>query len=239
MPVAYEKSAAIYDLLYTGIGIKDYPAEVAGLNALIERTCPQAKTLLDVACGTGAHLAELRGRYRVEGADLSESMLAVAAGRVGDVPLHRADMRTLDLGRQFDVVLCLFSSIAYMTTAAEMRQAVTRIAAHVAPGGLLVLDGWVRPDAWKDGRRADPEVAQNDDTTVVRIAFSRRTGNITELDMHHLVQTRDGVDYFMESHRLALTPTADYVAAVENAGLQATVIPDYLPNRDRVVGLRR
>jgi len=200
---------------------------------------PHARTLLDVACGTGAHLAELRGRYRVEGADLSESMLAVAARRLGDVPLHHADMRTLDLGRTFDVVLCLFSSIAYMTEGSEMRRAVARIAAHVAPGGLMVLDGWVRPDAWKTGHRPDPEVAQDDDTTVVRVAFSRRMENITELDMHHLVQTSDGVDYFMESHRLALTPTADYVAAVEDAGLQATVIPDYLPNRDRVVGVRR
>src|SRR6266567_5531623 len=132
MAVAYEKSAEIYDLLYTGIGLKDYPAEVAGLNALIERRSPHAKTLLDVACGTGAHLAELRGRYRVEGADLSQSMLAVASRRLGDVPLHQADMRTLDLGRTFDVVLCLFSSIAYMTEPADMRRAVARIAAHVA-----------------------------------------------------------------------------------------------------------
>lgn len=236
--MAYEKSAEIYDLLYTGIGLKDYPAEVAGLNALIQGTSRNAKTLLDVACGTGAHLAELRGRYRVEGADLSPAMLAVASRRLGDVPLHHADMRTLDLGRTFDVVLCLFSSIAYMTEAGDMRRAVERIAAHVAPGGLMVLDGWVRPDAWRSDRRADPEVARDEDTTVVRVAFGRRVGNITELDMHHLVQTSEGVDYFVESHRLALTPTAEYVAAVEATGLRTSVFPDYLPNRDRVIGVR-
>src|SRR6266705_1205708 len=219
MAVAYEKSAAIYDLLYTGIGLKDYPVEVDGLNALIRQTSPHSKTLLDVACGTGAHLAELRRWYRVEGADLSPSMLTVAAQRLGDVPLHRADMRSLDLGRTFDVVLCLFSSIAYMTEPSDLRQAIARIAAHVAPGGVLVLDGWVRPDAWRTGHRPDPEVARDDQTTVVRVAFSRRDGNITELDMHHLVQTAKGVDYFVETHRLALVPTDDYVAAVEAAGL--------------------
>ena len=234
----YEKSAEIYDLLYTGIGLKDYPAEVAGLEALIQSTSPHAKSLLDVACGTGAHLAELRHRYQVEGADLSPAMLAVARRRLDGVPLHQADMRTLDLGRTFDVVLCLFSSIAYMTEAGGMRRAVGRIAAHVAPGGLMVLDGWVRPNAWRSDRRADPEVARDENTTVVRVAFSRRTGDITDLEMHHLVQTGEGVDYFLETHRLALVPTAEYVEAVEAAGLKATVIPDYLPNRDRVVGVR-
>jgi hypothetical protein len=37
---------------------------------------------------------------------------------------------------------------------------------------------------------------------------------------------------------LALTSTADYVSAVETAGLTARVIPNYMPNRDRVVGVR-
>ncbi|HAC47334.1 MAG TPA: SAM-dependent methyltransferase, partial [Chloroflexi bacterium] len=50
----YDKSARIYDLLYVGSGIKDYPAEAAELHRIIQEACPTAKTLLDVACGTGA-----------------------------------------------------------------------------------------------------------------------------------------------------------------------------------------
>src|SRR5260370_13602940 len=57
--------------------------------------------------------------------------------------------------------------------------------------------------------------------------------------MHHLVQTDGGIDYFMEPHRLRLTETDEYVAAVTDAGLEARVIPDYMPNRDRMVGIRR
>ncbi len=68
---SYDKSARIYDLLYVGAGIKDYHAETAELDRLIKESCPTARTLLDVACGTGAHLAQLRDRYEVEGADLS------------------------------------------------------------------------------------------------------------------------------------------------------------------------
>jgi SAM-dependent methyltransferase len=234
----YDKSAGIYDLLYVGTGIKDYHAETVELRRIIEESSPGAKTLLDVACGTGAHLAELRQWFEVQGADLSPAMLAVARDRLPGILLHEADMRTLDLGRTFDVVICLFSSIGYVTGSAEMTSAVSRLTAHVAPGGVLILDGWVRPDEWREGARPEPDIAQDRDALVVRLAFSRREGNITNLDMHHLVQTAEGIDYFVEHHRLALTPTKDYVSAVESAGLAARVIPDYMPGRDRIVGVR-
>ena len=234
----YDKSARIYDLLYVGTGIKDYQAETAELRRIIEESRPGARTLLDVACGTGAHLAELRRWYDVEGADISPAMLVVARGRLPGIQLHEADMRTLELGRSFDAVICLFSSIGYITDPAEMRSTVARLAAHVAPSGLLILDGWIRPDEWSEGYRPEPEIARDDEMTVVRLAVGRREGSITELDMHHLVQTAGGVDYFMESHRLALTPTAEYVSAVESAGLSVQVITDYMPGRDRMVGLK-
>jgi len=234
----YGKSARIYDLLYVGTGIKDYVAESAELRRIIEESRPGAKTLLDVGCGTGAHLAELRHWYEVEGADLSPAMLAVARDRLPGIKLHQADMRTLELGRTFDAVICLFSSIGYITEPAEMRKAVARLAAHVAPRGVLILDGWIRPDEWRERFRPEPDVAQDDETLVVRLALTRREGNITVLDMHHLVQTAEAIDYFVENHRLALTPTEDYVSAVESAGLAARVIPNYMPARDRIVGLK-
>jgi len=234
----YGKSARIYDLLYVGSGIKDYPAESAELDRIIRESNPTARTLLDVACGTGAHLVELRRWYSVQGVDLSPAMLAVARGRLPGVPLAEADMRTLDLGQSFDAVTCLFSSIGYITDPSERRSAIAHIAAHVAPGGVLILDGWVRPDHWREGIRPEPDIAQDDEVLVVRLSVSCRAGNITELDMHHLVQTRAGIEYFVESHRLALTRTEDYVAAVEGAGLAARIIPDYMPGRDRIVGTR-
>lgn len=238
LDAVYDKSARIYDLLYTGIGIKDYAGEAEQLHRIITDTCPTARTLLDVACGTGAHLAELRRWYTVEGADASPAMLEVARQRLPGVPLHLADMRTLDLGRNFDAVTCLFSSIGYVTEPSELRSTVERLAAHVSPGGVLILDGWIRPQDWQDEHRPGPDVASDDEMMVVRMSFGRRAGRITELDMHHLLRIESGVEYFVEAHRLALVPTDEYVAAVENAGMKARVVPDYMPGRDRIVGTR-
>jgi SAM-dependent methyltransferase len=237
MRTVYDKSAEIYDLLYTGAGIKDYAAEAADLHQIINENCPPARTLLDVACGTGAHLTHLRQWYSVEGADNSAAMLEVAGRKLAGVPLHLADMRQLDLGRRFDVVTCLFSSIGYITEPSALQPTIARLAAHVAPGGVLILDGWVRPDEWSDTYRGSPDVASNEEMMVVRLSFSRRVGTITDLDMHHLVRTESGIEYFVEEHRLSLTPTEEYVTAVEAAGLKVRVMP-FMPSRDRIVGIR-
>lgn len=234
----YEKSARIYDLLYTGVGLKEYASEAELLHQIILDAAPNANSLLDVACGTGAHLAYLRKWYQVEGFDISPAMLDVAGQRLPGVPLHRGDMRQLELGRTFDAVICLFSSIGYVTDPDELRSTIHRLAAHVGPGGVLILDGWVRPEEWDDNYRGGPDVASDETMTVVRLSFTRRVGNITELDMHHLVRSENGIEYFAESHRLALTPTEQYVSLVEEPGLRATVLRDFMPSRDRIVGIR-
>ena len=63
----FRPSARIYDAVYSW---KDYPRETALVHELVQARKPGASTLLDVACGTGAHLAELRRWYRCEGVDL-------------------------------------------------------------------------------------------------------------------------------------------------------------------------
>ena len=136
----FERSAHVYDLLYS---FKDYEAESRDLVSLIHERNPGAVSLLDVACGTGKHLELLRSAFPdIAGVDLDAGPLAIAEQRLPDVPSSRADMRTFDLGRTFDAVTCLFSSVGYLRDEAELTQAVGRMAAHLAPGGVLVIDGW-------------------------------------------------------------------------------------------------
>ena len=106
----FTRSEQFYDAVYSW---KDYDAESERLHALIEERVPGAKTLLDVACGTGTHLARLAQWYSVEGVDLDPEMLELARQKVPAAPLEVGDMVALELGRRFDVVACLFSSIGY------------------------------------------------------------------------------------------------------------------------------
>ncbi len=63
---------------------------------------------------------------------------------------------------------------------------------------------------------------------------SRNPGARTLLD----VACGTGQLHFAESHRLWLVPTSDLTAAIESAGLRAEVLPDSMPGRDRVLGVR-
>jgi SAM-dependent methyltransferase len=110
----FDRTAHLYDLLYS---FKDYEAESAALVALIRGRNPSASSLLDVACGTGRHLELLRPAFPdVAGVDLEPGLLEVARARLPEVSLSLADMRTFDLGRAFDAVTCLFSSVGYLMT---------------------------------------------------------------------------------------------------------------------------
>jgi SAM-dependent methyltransferase len=101
-------SNEFYDAIYSH---KDYAAEAARVHELIRHRCPGARTLLDVACGTGRHLEQLRAWYHVEGLDLDTRLLAAAQARLPAVLLHEADMRDFALGCRFDAITCLFSAI--------------------------------------------------------------------------------------------------------------------------------
>ena len=115
----FTKSARFYDAVYS---FKDYAAESERIHALIEERSPGASTLLDVACGTGKHLELLRAWYEVSGLDLDPELVEIAKERLGDVELHEGDMTAFSLGRRFDVVTCLFSSIGYVGTVELLRR---------------------------------------------------------------------------------------------------------------------
>lgn len=61
------RSQRFYDAIYAW---KDYQGDAVKLHTLIEERNPGARTLLDVACGTGQHLEHLKERYEVEGVDV-------------------------------------------------------------------------------------------------------------------------------------------------------------------------
>jgi SAM-dependent methyltransferase len=208
-----------YDLLHRARG-KDYRAEAAAVAALIRARSPQARTLLDVACGSGHHLAAFADLgFEGEGVDQSPSMLAAAADRLGPgVPLHQGDMRDFDLGRRFDAVTCLFSSIGYLAAPDDLRAGVRALARHVAPGGVLVVEPWLAPGVWQDGL-VDAESAHEGDVAVARISRCYRRGHVSGIEMHWLVATAARVDHAVETHELGLYEPNDYADALAGAGL--------------------
>jgi len=162
----FTKSTRFYDAIYA---FKEYQDEVERLRAMIQARVPSPEvTLLDVACGTGLHLAYLKNQVAVEGLDLDPNMLEIARQRCPGVPFHQGDLVDFDLGRSFEVVMCLFSSIGYAKTLGRMQQAVQTMARHLRPGGLLLVEPWLTPDVFETGR-FDARFVDEPDLKIARI----------------------------------------------------------------------
>jgi ubiquinone/menaquinone biosynthesis C-methylase UbiE len=232
----FTRSARYYDAIYAK---KDYAGEAAKLRALISSKIQrEARTLLDVACGSGRHLAELKATFEIEGIDLNDELLALARARLPEVRFHHADMRRFDLGRTYDVVTCLFSAIGYVTSVADLNAAIAAMARHVAPGGLLIVEPWWPPDNWVVDGKPRLQFANEPDVKIARMSMSGREDAIAIVDLHYLVGSEEGIAYFTEQHRFGLFTIEEHLTAFRATGLEVTHDPVGLMGRGLYVGLK-
>lgn len=99
----------------------------------------EPKTALDAGCGFGRVGIELNARgVDVIGVDLDPDLLARAKRRAPELDWRLANLATVDLGRQFDLVVVAGNVIGFVD-APDRQLAVQNCARHVAPGGWLVM----------------------------------------------------------------------------------------------------
>lgn len=118
-------------------------ADVHGEASFVQALGPA--TVLDAGCGSGRVAIELARRgIDVVGVDVDASMLATARRRQPDLQWIDDDLRRLDVGRRFDVVV-MAGNVLLFTPPGTQPELVAACARHVEPGGALVagfsLDG--------------------------------------------------------------------------------------------------
>ncbi len=103
--------------------------------------------ILELACGSGRLLLPLaREGYELTGVDSSARMLALArqqseqAGVNSHVTLVQQDIRTLHLEQRFRLAFVALGSFAHIATRKEQQQTLAALRAHLATGGLFILD---------------------------------------------------------------------------------------------------
>lgn len=222
----YENNSAaeMYDLLYQDR--KDYRAEAGQVAELVRARKPGTASLLDVACGTGIHLAAFAELFdRVEGADLSEHMLEVAAGRLGSgVPLHRVDMRSFRLDARFDAIVVMFSSIAYLRTTEDLDAALATFGRHLAPGGVVVIEPWWFPEAFIEGYVSGHALTTDDNRTITRVSHSTRAGELARMELHYVTADSEGVRHRSEIDELTLFSRGAYEDSFHRAALKVEYV---------------
>lgn len=161
-----------YDLLYSD---KDYLNEVEYIDKLIKSNTNNAKTLLDMGCGTGKH-AELfcNKGYVVHGIDLSLDMLKIAEtrrqGKENNLNFSQSNIMNLNLNKKFDVIVSLFHVISYQNSNEELIRAFEVAKEHLNDGGIFIFDFWYGPAVLTDLPTTRIKKLENRNIKVTRLA---------------------------------------------------------------------
>ena len=110
---------------------EDYAGEAARYQALILDEVPEARTLLELGSGGGNNASHLKESFTCTLADVSPQMLTLSRELNPDCEHVLGDMRTLRLGRTFDVVF-VHEHMAERLAAAEAHRARRRAAGERA-----------------------------------------------------------------------------------------------------------
>jgi len=224
---AYADFARFYDQV-----MGDRSLVIERVRGYLRRYQPDAGSLLELGCGTGAVLAGLPGGLQLTGVDRSPEMLAAATARhLAGARLVQADISDFTLGTRFDVVICVFDTLNHLPTFAAWRAMFGRVDAHLADGGLFVFDvntvGRLRRLAAAPGHVEDfgphtlvMDVTPGDHGVVlwdVRI-FERVEGN--QFRLHHEQIPELGVP--LAAIHEALTPRFELLEVTDTDGRPAT-----------------
>lgn len=207
----FDDYAEYYDLLYKN---KDYRAETNYITRLIKKYLSNARTILDLGCGTGRYdfLLAKKG-YHILGVDRSGKMLDKARETLSSlrqtpkhIEFHRSDIRTLRLNRRFDVVLSLFHVFSYQTSNDDLKAAFDTVKKHLRKGGVFIFDCWYGPAVLTDRPVVRLKRMEDTNVKITRIAEPVMHANDNVVDVNYQILICDNtgrhVNELHETHKM-------------------------------------
>ncbi|MEK6816978.1 MAG: class I SAM-dependent methyltransferase [Nanoarchaeota archaeon] len=126
-----------YSLIF---GKRDFKLECKFIAKAIKKYS-RAKTVLDLACGTGPHMTELANMdFVVSGLDLSKGMLAKVETHPNIKNLYCEDMSDFKVPDKFDVCICMINSLEILNTNLQLVSHFNSVSGCLNNGGLYIIE---------------------------------------------------------------------------------------------------
>ena len=183
-----------YDLLYRD---KNYKAETDYICKNINELNPEAKSLLDLGCGTGRHDTEFHKRgFKTTGVELSEKMFRIAeknkehlSDKGKNLIFINGDIRSLKLRKKYDVIVSLFHVMNYQTKNADLDMTIKTVKKHLNTNGVFMFDFWYGPAVLQDKPLKRLKIIKDDKIMIKRKStpFLKINENIVDVSFEILV----------------------------------------------------
>ncbi len=139
MTILYTKLAQVYHEMYQSIF--DYRKEFRQCDSILKEY--GSRRVLELGCGAG-NLAKyfLAAEYDYTGMDVAQPMIDIARRENPGLRFICGDMRRFSFAKKFDAVLIGGRSFTYMTTNADVQDALRCVRRVLKPEGILVFDNF-------------------------------------------------------------------------------------------------
>ncbi len=131
----YDQFSKFYDAV-----MGDRSKTVALIQQLIKTNHPKARTVLELACGTGTILKPLAKGYDVYGIDLSGGMLRIAKRQIPKGKFYKQDMSKFKLPFKVDVIYCVFDSVNHLLSFRAWKSLFVEAYKHLNKNGVFIFD---------------------------------------------------------------------------------------------------
>lgn len=204
----------------------DYAEEAAFYQQTLIEACERPPdTLLELGSGGGNNASYLKRRFQMVLVDRSPQMLDVSRRLNPECEHVEGDMRSVRLDREFDAVF-VHDAVAYLTTEADLRQAMATAFAHCRPGGAALF----APDYVRETFHPSTEHGGHDgESRALRyLAWSwdpDPTDTEYVTDFAYLLREGDGsvhVEY--DRHVEGLFSRADWLRLLAEVGFEASMV---------------
>ncbi len=135
LPKMYAEIAAWWPLLSCP---QDYAEEAEIFRRTFLANNPKTRTVLELGSGGGNNASHLKRHFQMTLVDLSPDMIATSRRLNPELPHFQGDMRSVRLGQTFDAVF-IHDAVMYLTSEQDLLQAMRTAAAHLTPGGTVLI----------------------------------------------------------------------------------------------------
>jgi SAM-dependent methyltransferase len=207
----------------------DYAEEAAFVVSVVGSTAEgPARTLLELGSGGGNTASHLKKRFECTLTDLSPEMLDTSRSLNPGCEHLVGDMRTLRLGRTFDVVFG-HDALSYLTTEEDLLETFRTAAEHLRPGGVFVLV----PDATKETFRPRTGHGGHDGEDGRGLRYlewvhAPEPPGAASYAVDYAIAFRDPggeTQVVHDRHELGLFPDATWTRLLAEAGLEPLELP--------------